>query len=501
MRLRDQAQGVTGSGTNRLRQYAENRVIVGEGGGIVKIGADGRPTPPTTEFFARGASGAAFGGSQGQGVPRGSGGGGLPPNLAKSARAVSSYRDLYAPRFFIEADGALASDLIPFITSFDYEDDVAKISTLRITVLNPGLRFADDPRFQDGVRFRFRFGYLDDISDIYSAVIAKAKPSFPQSGVPTIQMVAFGIEKDMNKHANPMNHGPVSSSDVAKVIADRYKFDQQEIEDSKDARRQNRIQPAGVSDMQYLMSLAYKLNWTCYVRGGVFHFHPRRYDKPAVLEYAYFTDETGTLLSFDPNVNMNQPPQSKTAGADTKKGEKASAERDDDKGRVYVNTNTTQVGGLIPSGRGNAGSSNSPQNQSGPQGHVGAGITAASPEGDPQVMKLHATARSTRVDMEAVKAAATMIGTPRLSANEMIRIVGVDQQYSGNWYIVKSKHSISPSGGYKTQVELSRDAGKAKTAEQNKGTAGNAAAGAGGQVKGRAVINTNATRVFAKAGQ
>lgn len=496
MKARDRYNGVSGSGTDRLRQYAEKRVVVDNDGALMKLDSSGRPVESPR---SQGVNAGAFGGYQSQGSRGKGGGGGGTPNHAKSERAVSSYRTLYAPRFFLEADGELATDLIPYITSFEYEDDVAKISTLRITVLNPALRFADDPRFQSGVRFRFRFGYLDDISDIYSAVIAKAKPSFPQSGIPTIQMVAFGIEKDMNLHANPMNHGAVSSSDVAKVIADRYKFDKQEIEDSKDARRQNRIQPAGVSDMQYIMSLAYKLNWACYVKSGVFHFHPRRYDKPAVLEYAYFTDETGTLLSFEPNVNMNQPPGSKTAGADTKKGEKKSAERTDDKGRVVVYSDKSKLGGLIPNGKVGAGGANGPQNQSGPQGKVGAGITAASPEGDPQVMKIHATARSTRIDMEATTAVASMIGTPRVAANEMIRIVGVDQQYSGNWYVSKSKHAISPSGGYKTQATLSRDSGKAKTPEQNKGTAGTTAAGAGGKVKGRAVIDTNATRVFAQS--
>ena len=479
-RQRDRLLGASGNTTGTARQrelLLAKTAVVGEGGSPLKYGL-GSVTRPVA-----GAVGAGYGMAQGHGRP--SSGGGLAPNLAKGEKATSNYHSLFAPRFFLEADGKLASDLIPYITSFEFEDEVAKISTLRITVLNPGLRFADDPRFKEGVRFRFRFGYLSDISDIYNAVISKAKPSFPQSGIPTIQMVAYGLEKDLNLQANPMNHGPVSSSDVAKVIAERYKFDTSEIEDSKDARTQNRIQPAGISDLQYIMSLAYKLNWVCFVKGDKLHFHPRRYDKPAVLEFTYFTDQTGTLLSFDPNVNMNQAPKGKVQGADAKTGEKPKGERKEEPGKRFLTYNDqSKLGGLIPN------------NSGGPQKKVGAGLTAASPETNEKVLKIIATARTERIDMSATAASANMIGTPRLAANEMIRISGVDQQYTGNWYITKTKHSFSTTSVYKTQCTLSRDSGKAKSAEQNKTSGAAAAAGAGGQGKARVAIDTNNTRII-----
>lgn len=418
-------------------------------------------------------------------APGGGGGRSLGLNAARGAKATTSYRSLYAPRFFIEADGKLAQDLIPFISSFEYEDDEAKIDVLRITVMNQGLRFKDDPRFKEGVRFRVRFGYLDDISQIYSCVITKAKPHFPQNGVPTIQMIAYGLQRDMNLYGNPMNHGPVSSSEVAHTIADRYKF-KKDIEDSKDARRQNRVQSAGVTDIQYLMSLASKLNWEAFIEHDTLHFHPKRYDKPAVLEFTYFTDDTGTLLQFSPDVNMNQAPQQQKAGADTKKGDATSAGRaEKPKERVLVYSDQSKLGSLIP---------NTP---AGPRGKIGAGLIGATAETDPKVIEAHGSAQSEKIDMSALKASADMIGTPRVRAREMIRISGVDQQYTGNWRVCHSKHSITPGQGYKVSVTLKRDAGKANSPEQNKTNPGAAAGGSAGTGDaGRVTIDTNNTRII-----
>ena len=260
---------------------------------------------------------------------------------------VNSYTELFGPRFFLEADGALARDIIPYITRFEYDEEENKISTMRIVVANPYFRFKDDPRFKEGARFRVRFGYPGDFSDVKNAVISRALSHYPSGGVPTIDMVAFNLEKDLNKTANPYNYGPVSSSSIATIVAKRYSF-ATDIEESNDGRRQHRVQPAGVSDIQYLFSLANKLNWDCYIQGATLHFHKKRYDSASALEFIYYTDRKGTLLSFNPEVNMNKPPATKVAGADSRGGKAADAGRPPaPKPNVLLDTENGTVGPLI----------------------------------------------------------------------------------------------------------------------------------------------------------
>ena len=393
---------------------------------------------------------------------------------------IRSYQELLQPRIFIEANGSLAEDLIPFITKFEYEDDEAKIDKLSLSVANPGLRFKDDPRFQEGVRFRVRFGYLTDISDMKNAVIAHARPSFG-SGMPMIEMVAFNLQQDMNKKGNPTNWGAVSTSDIAKRIAERYRFETQ-IEESNDARRQHRVQPAGSTDIQYLMNLAKELNWDCYLDGVTLHYHPKKYDSPAELEFVYFTEGTSTLLKFEPDVNMTTPPAVTTAGTDPKHGDTEGKGRDGPQLRRALDTNNGRSAGLIP-GRG------------GPQAFKGeGGLVGASHETDPKVIAKHGEAKAQKVDMAAIKGSAEMVGTPRLKARTMIRISGVDQQYTGNWRVSKSKHVIDTKGVYRTQVALRRDAGNAKNKDQNKHGEKDGKDGSGGKTT-RVALDSNKGRI------
>lgn len=370
---------------------------------------------------------------------------------------VRGYKDLFGPRFFLEANGSLATDLIPYISKVEYEDHDTKVDQLKLTVLNPGLKFKDDPRFKEGAKFRFRFGYLSDISDVKLASISKAKPSYPQNGIPTIEMVAFGLQQTVNKQANPFNWGAVSSSDVARKIAERYGF-QVDIEESKDSRSQMRIQPANLSDMQFVKSLAAKLNWDCYLEGTTLHFHHKRFEKPADLEFIYFTDGTGTLLSFSPEVNMNAAPDTKAAGNNTRDG-KSTADGQTDSGGRMVNTRTAYVGPMTSQ----AGGPSSPN---------GEGITHPSHETDPKVIAAHGAAKAQKIDMKAVKAKAEVIGTPRARARIMVRISGVDQQYTGNWRVAGSKHTFEPKGVYKCSLDMKRDAGKANAKSENEKGAG-----------------------------
>lgn len=386
---------------------------------------------------------------------------------------LTDIAQVYGPRFYLEAKGTLASDLIPYITELEYEDDEKKIDNFKIVVANPGLIWKDDPRFQEGASWRCVFGYLTNYSDVKNLIIRKAKPHYPSSGIPTIEMAGFSVQIAMNKLARGKNWGVVNSSDIAEAIASNWKFDT-DIENSQDSRAQHRIQPAGMSDVQYLMALAHKLNWDFYIEGTTLHFHHTRLELPAELGFTYYTDGTGTLLKFDPDVNMNAQTKAGTAGTSpqTGKTEGAFGQNEPKEDRFYnVDLRGQKFGNftLPPPGA-----------QQGSQS-----LQASSPESDPRVIAKHGSAVASRIDMKAVKAQAEFIGDPRIRARTMIQINGVDHYYSGNWRVKSSRHSFKTSG-YRVTAHLYRNAATAKSKKNNQ--SGPDADGGGGD-KGAPVDN------------
>ena len=370
----------------------------------------------------------------------------------------NSRHSVVSPRVFIEADQEFATDLLQNLASFEFSDDEKKVNEIKIKVNDPYGKFVDDPRFAAGVRFRVAFGYPNDMSRVYSVVIAKAKPSMPASGMRTIEMVAYDARYDMGKGSNPRNWGAVSSSEVARQIAKRYRFDT-DIEESGDGRGKARIQPASMTDISYLQSLAAPLNWDCYVEETVLHFHKKRYDAPPGLTFTYFTDLLGSTFSFSPEVSMSKPSASGKAGANPKDNKsKVRSAGPKDTGTagagLYVLTTDTTSGTNIVV---NSKVVMAPKQP----------LTTATPETDKKVIKKHAAATMGKIDMKAVKASLTVAGTPRLVSKMMIRLENVGLTYSGNWRVVSTRHKID-SSGYVVEASLTRNAlNKGKNKDKN----------------------------------
>lgn len=373
------------------------------------------------------------------------------------AKALLSFVDALGPRFYLEPTGPTkdAADIIAAVQRFEYSEDETKVDELTLILENKDLRWVDDKRFVEGLAFKVRWGYANDISDERLAVIVKAKPDFG-TGFPTMVIKAFDLRRNMNRNGNPKSWGPVSSTAVARQIAARYNFDV-DLEESNDARSAYRVQSAEVTDFQYLGSLAKKLNWDFYLEGGVLHFHHKRYESEPTLLFTYFTDSVGTMLHFTPDVDMSKAPVVGNTSASTQDGHASSKEGDNSTELGLYEINTKQNGQYIPSIKG-------PSQQQGP-------ILDPSHESDKRVAAMHADALKRKIDMRAVTASASFIGAPRIRARTIVRIEGVGRVYSGNWRVASAKHVIQPSGHvYMTDCQLTRNglnAGNKKSDDAN----------------------------------
>ncbi len=363
-----------------------------------------------------------------------------PPWDGRSGqKVISAYSQVYAPFILIEANDSLADDIDGALIKFEYSDDDKKPDQLTLTVENNGLDFVDDLRFREGTTFRLRWGYANDVSDLRTVKIVKAKPNFPAKGVPTMTLMAWDLRVDMNKSSKAENHGAISSSAVAAKIAARLGFKDTDIEDSKDARKQARIQPLGTTDILYLQTLANALNWDLYISKDTLHFHHKRFEEAPQFEFTYFTDGTGTLIEFTPEVDMKNPAKAGTASANPKDAKAKTTTPDN--GPTMANAQRYVV-----------------ETNAGKKKGVG-GVGVPTPETDKKVAGIGGDARKDKIDMTAVKAKMKVIGTPKLRSKMNVIISGVGRTYSGIWRVESTKHPISPTGEiYITEVGLTRNA-------------------------------------------
>jgi phage protein D len=372
----------------------------------------------------------------------------------------------FAPRFFVEVDGKPFKEVMKYIMTFEFTDNDVRSDELVLGISNTGLRWQDDLRFSQGTRLKCRWGYPGDVSDTRQMVITHVTVSNPDNGVPALSIQAMDLRRSLDKQAHPRNWGAISSSACASQIARRYGLDK-DITDSGDARKESRIQGCDVSDMQFLMSLAEKLHWDCFIEGSKLHFHPKRLNARPEFEFEYFTDGSGTLLSVESELNLKVAAKAGAASADPKTGAPASASgskgpfagdylinTDDGSGQVVGSPQASQDG----SGRPLAGQARAPAD--------GQPFMCSIPESDAKVTVLHAQARQARTELKAVTASARMVGTPRLRARSMVKLSGIGAAYSGVWRIKSSRHSLTTTS-YGVSCELARNAlSKGKTADK-----------------------------------
>lgn len=364
---------------------------------------------------------------------------------------------LYSPRFYLALDGKSDEALSSRIISFSYTEREAKADELEFTLSNKDLSLQDDPRLATGTSITARWGYPNEVSDTKSLVITEVGLLFP-AGVPTIAVSAQDERRELNKVSSSKNWGSVSSSDVAAQIALKYGY-RLEAAASKDTRKEARVQPSGVTDVQYLKSLAEDLNWDFYIEGGVLHFHEKRMTAAPDATYTYYTDRSGGLLKFDISLNLKKLTSTGAIGADPQTGEVVAA--DADATSIGDSRNGEKAVLLYTE----------------PGLGVYGPVYSPSSESNQSVVDLHAKARQSKIEEGALTAEAEFVGNPRIRSRSNLFLEGLGRTYSGLWRVAEASHLINPTGKvYITRCKVTKNAVGLGTEDASVTSGGNSAA-------------------------
>ncbi|SFR65155.1 phage baseplate assembly protein V [Halogeometricum limi] len=369
------------------------------------------------------------------------------------------YGNFYVPRFTVTVGGEELTEATGVVSGLTVDSKVGTAAEFTFTLTphydhehnafqqfeqRDGLLW-DTGRFEAldfdslrvGTPVTVHVGYGDAQTPLVNGQIASVKPSFPESGTPTITVRGYDSLRTLaDRQTTDVNLKETSVADVVSELATKRGFDAVTVEPSPAV---NELRPkiqrtAEQDDFEFLTELAddigYELHVSCTERGDVLSFRPvdSEGDQPMVaLRYGE------SLRSFAVEENgTGQPETVEVHGFDAKNRTevKASARNEDD-----------TVAGQTEGSR------------------VLCRPVRTKGEADTAVR-----AEAARLKHAQRRGSGTALGLPELCAGTTILVAGV-APYNGAYYVESVTHSIDTSG-YTTRFRFGAGDGANERAER-----------------------------------
>lgn len=387
-----------------------------------------------------------------------------------------------APVFFLWVDGQPADDLRRRLSKANVKISTKKMLEAKLTMQNTDRTLLDDPRTFPNSRWSFRFGFLNNLSPIYTGLIRNVEPSYEEN-----VEVVFTLLDDTSTLATAShgrNWGKVRSSDIARSIAKLHDLDVV-ADESPELPKKARIQAMNVNDLQFLRDLALQDDFEVYVDGSppTLYFTKKLYDGPSKGTLVYRDDPSlfARLLSFKPKVKSLGALSTSQSGATTGKGKDSNTSSD--KG---VSLGSKQGGADSPKeAEGSVvfqlDGNSDVQTYYTEDTKKRKGNTVSTPTGASGSV---AQVKHQQMLDRANEADAKCLLSPDIMIRDKITILGVEKQVQGKWYVDEVTHDISATSA-DTSLSLKRNAkgaGGKDSKNPNNKDGSSSSDGAGGTV-------------------
>ncbi len=358
------------------------------------------------------------------------------------------------------------------IMSFSFEDDERKADKLSLVVDNWDLRNFDNKVWKKGNVIEFSWGYIGNMAPARQVTITKVTGS--------TQLKVEGVSKMfvMDRVPRSETYHNVTRSEVATSIARNYGYGQDfsDIEETENVITQ--ISQPHITDAKFLRRLANKEGFEFFIDFDGFHFHSRKTEQVPSREYTWYTDKTGTIMSFNIENDMTVRPglvRVKGRNLLTKEDhtqdltptQKLAASPDvigsiDAAKAAMTNKDSSkaekQKGAIFLL---NAQFEKAGKQQTAATAAVVAQQAArvevqATSEQEAVAAKKKAAGKLRRKKELTIKMTVKAIGDPSLIAKSVLRVSGIGERLSGNYYVKSIKHSVG-SSGYVSDIKLIRD--------------------------------------------
>lgn len=356
-------------------------------------------------------------------------------------------------------------DLRERVLAFEFTDKASGADTAKLTLDNTDLSLFDSEAMQAGNKLRVQWGYPHSLYPVQSVTIKKVKGFRRLSIEGTAEEASRLIREQKTR-----TWVEATEFEVAEEIAREMGFfdsrsRQIERGDIEVARRG--ITQSGETDLGLLLRLARRIGATFYISSGVFHFHARREGRPPLKTVTYFADQEGTIIG-DPEIEHDVRGR---PGRVVRRGRSPRA-RATTEGTASNREDRTRpiLGDVLPCPDPREVSWDEIQYHLLNQGidvELQQSVPPERPEAQSDVSPTTAESDGEATSQarqrfrggqrSAVKLSLTLVGDTEIRADNTIRVEGIGEKYSGNYYIEETTHSISP-GNYTTKVKLNRNA-------------------------------------------
>lgn len=352
--------------------------------------------------------------------------------------AENLYTAPYAPYCEVKLEGKLLSPAAVISVSLDL--DLNAPDMVDITI-NEGLdidsqkfTWLDNPILNPGKKVDIFFGYANKKKNcLFKGTINSLSPSFPSSGVPQLTVKAYDFSHMMQTKFNDFNTVKVKYSDIASELAGKNGLSSGGVESTLVVHDMvDRSQ--GQSDYHLLKELASKLNYEFFVREKKLFFRKPK-DKKIIQTFEY----KKSIISFSPRLTTASiPPAVVVSGWNENKKERVEGKASlgdvvkDASVSKYIKKFVSQAQGSKPKGF----------------------------EADVEVNSKEEAKRRAELELKKladkfIEGDLEVVGDPTLVPGNSVKLKGLGELFSGNYYILTAKHAIR-SSGYTTNLGLRR---------------------------------------------
>jgi Bacteriophage probable baseplate hub protein len=402
------------------------------------------------------------------------------PTLADESRAQHGF---YVPQFEIRIEGVgLPRDVLRDVSQVTYRDSLKEIDGFELTINNwdaATRRFkyvgSESPADLQGSteaaqRVRLfdpcnkevdvRVGYLGDLHTLVRGTFTTLEPTFPSGGAPTLAVRGLNALHKLRRKQYSTTWGDKRDSEIARNIG--------QLTDPKLGKNQKRFpMPIVISDealaqekaipyvaqqnqydIDFLFIRAKRLGYVVCIREGDpkakdpnrrkthLYFGPSDGRRPGATDPIYKLRWGASLIDFKPTLTTaNQVKSVTVKGWDRTKKKEISVKVSLDDREMAVNKDLHDL-----------------LNNCDPREEV----VVEKPVHSAQEAKKVALGILKDRQKEMVKAAASCVGLPALTAGTKVEIEGLGARFSGTYYVTSTTHTVGDSG-YTTRFEARRE--------------------------------------------
>ena len=357
----------------------------------------------------------------------------------------------FAPAFQVLVNGSqLEADISKNIQQVQVvkskPDDLDQFS---LTIVNspPQMRWThtDDAQlFHEGNTVAIKMGYVDDLQDLMEGEITQISPTFPESGLPTIEIKGHSRLHWLHGDHNTRTFQNVTDKQIAEQLAQQAGLEVR----AEDAQVQyDYVMQPNQTDLQFLRARAKLIHFEVLVENKTLIFRKAKETEAKIYTLVWAPVQQGLLTgpntlplkSFSPNMDaLKQVSQVQHRAWDYKSKQ------------VIVGQagtgDVTKMGGTQSGCDVRQSAFGKPRQQ----------VQVRTPVASQGELDQQTKAANNESAMNLIWGTATTIGVPDLVSGSVVALQGLGPRFSGQYYLDQATHTIG-SNGYDISFTVRRN--------------------------------------------